>query len=86
MRHESPQAGELGAHFGFGGQVVALQHAALAVATLAINVWAFRIELENVTINARIIEEVMQDVDRRRAASGLNSNDEALREDESHVG
>src|SRR5258705_9094354 len=54
-------------------------HMTLGLLTLAINLWAFRIELENVTINARIIEEVMQDVDRRRAASGLNSNDEALK-------
>jgi hypothetical protein len=53
--------------------------------TLAINLWAFRIELTNVTLNAGIIEGVMAEVERIRAARGLNTNDEALREDESPV-
>src|SRR4029077_5376156 len=50
--------------------------------TLLINLWAFRIELRNVTTNAAVIEGVMKEVDRIRAERGLASNDEALREDE----
>jgi hypothetical protein len=46
--------------------------------TLLINLWAFRIELRNVADNARIIEAVMREVDRIRAAQGLTSNEEAL--------
>jgi hypothetical protein len=56
-------------------------HMTLGLLTLAINLWAFRIELRNVTLNAGIIDAVMQEVDRLRAASGLNTNEEALRED-----
>ena len=51
----------------------------LGLLTLAINLWAFQIELRNVAENARIIEAVMREVDRIRAAEGLPSNDEALR-------
>lgn len=57
-------------------------HMTLGLLTLVINLWAFRIELRNVTINAGIIEEVMKEVDRIRLASGLGTNEEALREDE----
>jgi hypothetical protein len=60
-------------------------HMTLGLLTLVINLWAFRIEIRNVTINAGIIEGVMAEVDRIRAARGLNTNDEALREDESTV-
>jgi hypothetical protein len=60
-------------------------HMTLGLLTLAINVWAFRIELRNVTINAGIIDAVMGEVDRIRAAHGLSSNDAALKEDESPV-
>jgi hypothetical protein len=62
-----------------------LYHALLAVATLLVNVWAFRIEYQSVAINAGVIDEVMREVDRIRAAHGLPSNDEALRQ-ESEVG
>jgi hypothetical protein len=60
-------------------------HMTLGLLTLAINLWAFRIELRCVTINAGVIEAVMQEVDRVRAASGLNSNEEALQEEDSPV-
>src|SRR4029079_2179514 len=56
-------------------------HMTLGLLTLLINPWAFRIEIRNVTINAEIIDAVLQEVDRIRAANGLSSNDEALQED-----
>jgi hypothetical protein len=55
-------------------------HAALAVAALVINCWAFRIEYRNVYTNAAVIEDVLREVDRIRAVRGLASNAEALRE------
>jgi hypothetical protein len=48
---------------------------------LLINLWAFRIELRNVAINAEVLKAVMVEVDRIRAARGLNSNDDALLEE-----
>ncbi|HZZ81116.1 MAG TPA: hypothetical protein VFE62_21620 [Gemmataceae bacterium] len=57
-------------------------HMTLGLSTLLVNLWAFRIELRNVTLNAAIIESVMDEVDRLRAAQGLVSNEEALREEE----
>ena len=56
-------------------------HMALGILTLAINLWAFRIELRAVTTNAAVINAVLDEVDRIRAASGLNSNSEALEEE-----
>jgi hypothetical protein len=53
-------------------------HMTLGLLTLLINLWAFRIELRNVAANAGIIEAVMREVDRIRAAQGLMSNEEAL--------
>ncbi len=55
-------------------------HLTLAVATLAINVWAFRLEYRNVAENAGIIDAVLREVDRIRAERGLPPNEEALRE------
>ena len=60
-------------------------HMTLGLLTLAINLWAFRIELRNVTLNAAIIDAVMREVDRIRAASGLVSNEEALQEEVANV-
>ena len=60
-------------------------HMTLGLLTLAINLWAFRIELRNVTINATIIDAVMQEVDRIRTASGMVSNEQALEEEDSPV-
>jgi hypothetical protein len=58
-----------------------LIHAALAVATLVINGWAFVVEYRNVGINACAIEAVLTEVDRIRAERGLPSNAEALQEE-----
>jgi len=52
-------------------------HACLALATLAVNAWAFRIEYRNVATNAGIIDRVMEEVDRIRAERGLPTNAEA---------
>jgi hypothetical protein len=60
-------------------------HMTLGFLTLAINLWAFRIELRNVTINATIIEAVMQEVERIRAANGMISNEQALHEDDNSL-
>lgn len=53
-------------------------HGSLALATLAVNLWAYRVEYRNVRINAGAIADVMREVDRIRAAHGLPSNAEAL--------
>jgi len=57
-------------------------HLGLAVLTLLVNVWAFVVEYRSVARNAWVIDEVMREVDRRRAAAGLPSNAEALRQAE----
>lgn len=56
-------------------------HCTLAVATLAVNAWAFWVEYRNVSINAVVIEDVLREVDRIRAEAGLPSNAEALRQE-----
>ena len=53
-------------------------HAGLAVATLLVNAWAFGVEYRNVRTNGGVIEEVLNEVERIRAARGLPSNTEAL--------
>jgi hypothetical protein len=53
----------------------------LALATVAVSLWAFRIEYRNVRANGRILDEVMREVDRIRAERGLPSNAEALQQD-----
>jgi hypothetical protein len=52
-------------------------HAGLALATLAVNLWAFGVEYRDVATNAGIIDQVMVEVDRIRAAHGLPTNAEA---------
>jgi len=56
-------------------------HLTLAVATLAVNAWAFWVEYRNVSINVSVIEDVLTEVDRIRASYGLPSNEEALRQE-----
>jgi hypothetical protein len=56
-------------------------HFTLGVATLFVNGWAFAVERRNVGINAGILDEVLREVDRLRAARGLPSNAEALRQE-----
>ena len=58
-------------------------HAATAIATLLINWWAFRIEMRCVRTNVGVLDDVMREVDRIRAAAGLPSNEEALRQEQS---
>jgi hypothetical protein len=55
-------------------------HAALAVASLLVNAWAFRIEYRNVRVNAGVLDGVLREVDRIRAERGLPPNAEALRQ------
>lgn len=57
-------------------------HATLAFATLAINLWAFGVEHRCVTRNAEVLQGVLVEVDRIRRESGLNTNAEALVEDD----
>lgn len=62
-----------------------LIHAALAIATLLVNLWAFVVEYRNVTINAGIIDDVMREVDRIRLSHGLASNAEAIEQEQGQV-
>ncbi|MFO0969160.1 MAG: hypothetical protein U0793_26700 [Gemmataceae bacterium] len=55
-------------------------HMSLAFLTLAINLWAFRVETRNVTLNNAVIQGVLAEVD-RVLESGLVSNEEALKEE-----
>jgi hypothetical protein len=59
-----------------------LIHGGLAVAALLVNFWAFRLEYRNVKRNAKVIEDVLNEVDKIRAARGLPSNAEALHQHE----
>jgi hypothetical protein len=56
-------------------------HLVLALATLGINLWAFTVEYRCVSINAGVIDAVLEEVDRIRAERGLTSNAEALKEE-----
>jgi amino acid transporter len=55
-------------------------HGTLALLTLAVNVWAFRLELRNLAENLRVLDAVMAEVERLRAERGLPSSREALQE------
>jgi hypothetical protein len=55
-------------------------HFGLAVVTLLINLWAFRVEARNIRINVGVIDDVMREVERIRAERGLPTSEEALRE------
>jgi phosphoglycerol transferase MdoB-like AlkP superfamily enzyme len=56
-------------------------HASLAFFTLLVNLWAFRVEHQSLTLNAQAIQAVLAEVDRIRAARGLEPNAEALMKD-----
>lgn len=56
-------------------------HATLAFLTLAINVWAFRVEYRNLCKNGEVLEAVLREVDRIRAERGLPSNAEAIEQE-----
>lgn len=55
-------------------------HALLALIALAVNVWAFRVEYRNVASNARVIDQVFQEVERLRAERGLPPSAEAWKQ------
>jgi hypothetical protein len=57
-------------------------HGTLAVLTLLVNLWAFRVEFRDVSINAGIIDQVLVEVNRIRAERGLPTNEEALQQEE----
>src|SRR5258708_12212809 len=57
-------------------------HATTAVIALLVNLWAFYIEIRDLRINAGIIVEVMNAVERIRSEHGLVGNSEALLEDQ----
>jgi hypothetical protein len=56
-------------------------HATLACLTLVVNAWAFVIESRAVTVNAGVIDDVMDEVNRIRAEHGLPTNEEALHQE-----
>jgi hypothetical protein len=56
-------------------------HFGLGCATLLVNAWAFAVERRNVQINAGVLDDVLREVDCIRAAHGLPSNAEALRQE-----
>jgi hypothetical protein len=53
-------------------------HFSLATATLLVNVWAFVIEYRNVATNVGVIDAVMAEAERMRAAVGLPPSSEEL--------
>ncbi len=53
-------------------------HAILAACTMVINLWAYWIEYRCVQMNAKVISDVLDEVDRIRAERGLSTNAEAL--------
>jgi amino acid transporter len=53
-------------------------HGGLALATLAVNLWAFRLELECLAINGQVIQAVMEEVERLRSLAGMPANAEAF--------
>lgn len=53
-------------------------HAGAAGITFIVNLWAFVVEYGNLRLNVQVIADVLDEVDRIRAARGLASNMEAL--------
>lgn len=60
-------------------------HAGLATLTLLINFWAFKVEYDCLTANARVLSAVLDEVDKIRAAQGLPSNEDALAEQDDAI-
>ncbi len=61
-------------------------HGLLALTTLAVNFAAFVVEYRSIRTNGEIIDQVLIEVDRVRAAHGLPSNLEALAQEEGERG
>jgi hypothetical protein len=57
-------------------------HLTLAVATLLVNGWAFWVEYRCVAVNAAVLYQVLNEVDRIRAERGLPTNAEALKQEQ----
>ena len=57
-------------------------HGSLAIVTLLINAWAFTVEYRNVRMNAEVIDQVMNEVERIRAERGLPSSSEAFQQEQ----
>ncbi len=57
-------------------------HFALAVATLLVNAWAFVVEYRCIHVNAAVLYQVLNEVDRIRAERGLPTNAEALEQEQ----
>jgi len=55
-------------------------HLVLAVLAVAVNLWFFRVEYRNVTLNGRLLDGLIGEVERIRAERGLPSSAEALEE------
>ncbi len=55
-------------------------HLVLACAAFLITLWVFRVEYRNIAINGRILEEIIGEVERIRAAHGLPSSAEEIRQ------
>jgi hypothetical protein len=53
-------------------------HLLLGCAALLLNLWVFRVEYRHIAINGRILNEVIVEVERIRAAHGLPSSAEEL--------
>jgi len=53
-------------------------HLILACAALLLNIWVFCVEYRSVTMNGRILDEVIGEVERIRAAHGLPSSAEEI--------
>jgi hypothetical protein len=56
-------------------------HFGLSVATLLVNGWAFAVEYRCVNVNAAVLYQVLNEVDRIRAERGLPTNAEALKQE-----
>jgi hypothetical protein len=56
-------------------------HGSLALITILINVWAYRVEYQTICANAGVLDDVLKEVDRIRAERGLPSNAEALQQE-----
>jgi hypothetical protein len=56
-------------------------HGSLALITILINVWAYRVEYQTICTNSGVLDDVLREVDRIRAERGLPSNAEALQQE-----
>ncbi|MBI3409243.1 MAG: hypothetical protein HY040_12925 [Planctomycetes bacterium] len=56
-------------------------HATLALVTLGINLWAFRVEVRTIETNGAVVKAVMAEVERILEASGQGDHAQALERD-----